>query len=417
MGPASTSRTAALSRTERVSTWRETAPDHTSPWSGPTETRPREGLSPTRPQADAGMRSDPPPSPPCPTGTIPAATAAALPPLDPPTPRSGSQGLRVGPQARGSVNGSSPNSGVLVLPTGTNPAPRSRVKRWLSWSAVCPSALRSRFPWCKGAPAREPSRSFATTGTPWNGPGRPSGGPAATALRAASKSGWITAFSAALRASMRAIAAWTSSAAVTSPARTSAAWAVASRSASSSGTGARYRPTRSPRPGRAAASTRERSHAGARLSGIGSLNIYFDVDYTILGPDQSLRPHTHDVFARLIDDGHRIFVWSGEGQRWEVVRGHDLERYVSGVYEKPIYDYEERLSLFGITEYPDFIIDDYPEIVRVFGGIKIPWYAGAYKPDDVLPGVYDAIKEFAETGTSTHPRFETRVTPHPNSGA
>ena len=46
--------------------------------------RPREGFRPTSPQALAGMRIDPPPSLPWASGTIPAATAAALPPLDPP---------------------------------------------------------------------------------------------------------------------------------------------------------------------------------------------------------------------------------------------------------------------------------------------------------------------------------------------
>ena len=43
-----------------------------------------------------GMRIDPPPSPACATGTIPLATAAAEPPLDPPELRVVSHGLRVG---------------------------------------------------------------------------------------------------------------------------------------------------------------------------------------------------------------------------------------------------------------------------------------------------------------------------------
>ena len=59
--------------------------------------RPREGLSPTSPHSDAGIRMDPPPSPAWAIGTIPAAAAAADPPLDPPVERSVSHGLRVGP--------------------------------------------------------------------------------------------------------------------------------------------------------------------------------------------------------------------------------------------------------------------------------------------------------------------------------
>ena len=85
-GPASTSSTAAVSPTDRVSTPSETR--KLCPPSGPTETRPRAGFSPTSPQHDAGIRIEPPPSLPCATGTIPAATAAAAPPLDPPGVRS-----------------------------------------------------------------------------------------------------------------------------------------------------------------------------------------------------------------------------------------------------------------------------------------------------------------------------------------
>ena len=69
----------------------------TSPHSGPSGTRARDGLSPTSPHSLAGMRMDPPPSLACPTGTMPDATAAADPPLDPPVERAVSHGLRVGP--------------------------------------------------------------------------------------------------------------------------------------------------------------------------------------------------------------------------------------------------------------------------------------------------------------------------------
>src|SRR5216684_163141 len=47
-------------------------------------TRSGEGRRPTTPQHEAGMRSDPPMSVPIATVAIPAATAAALPPREPP---------------------------------------------------------------------------------------------------------------------------------------------------------------------------------------------------------------------------------------------------------------------------------------------------------------------------------------------
>ena len=68
------------------------------------------------------MRVEPPPSLPCAIGTMPAATAAAEPPDEPPGVRSRSYGLRVIPKRRGRVTGRIPHSGSVVVPTMTNPA-------------------------------------------------------------------------------------------------------------------------------------------------------------------------------------------------------------------------------------------------------------------------------------------------------
>ena len=70
---------------------------------GPAGTRPRDGLTPTRPHAAAGMRTEPPPSEPGANGSIPDATAAAAPPLEPPAPSAGFHGFRVGGPASPSV--------------------------------------------------------------------------------------------------------------------------------------------------------------------------------------------------------------------------------------------------------------------------------------------------------------------------
>ena len=97
------------------------------------------------------MRMDPPPSPPPASGTMPAATAAAEPPLEPPAVRPRSHGLLVGPKASGSVYGSRPNSGRLVLPTNTNPAARKR--RTISLSRGCGTSRRIRVPQLVGTPS------------------------------------------------------------------------------------------------------------------------------------------------------------------------------------------------------------------------------------------------------------------------
>src|SRR5204863_7145057 len=74
------------------------------------------------PQRAAGCRIDPPVSEPSANGAMPAATATADPPLDPPGIRSSAQGLRVTPNAEFSVDDPIANSSQLVLPTITAPA-------------------------------------------------------------------------------------------------------------------------------------------------------------------------------------------------------------------------------------------------------------------------------------------------------
>ena len=117
IAPASTSSTAALSRTERVTTWRTTRPPHASPSSGPSDTRPRVGLRPNRP-AHAGGDADRPAAVarvrerrPCPTRPPRRSRRSSRPGCG-----RGPTGCGSGRRRCGSVVGSSPNSGALVLP-------------------------------------------------------------------------------------------------------------------------------------------------------------------------------------------------------------------------------------------------------------------------------------------------------------
>ena len=72
---------------------------------------------------------EPPPSEPVASGTIPAASAAELPPEDPPGPLDVSNGFKEGPKMAFEVLPIQPNSGVLVLPTTTQPAARIRATK------------------------------------------------------------------------------------------------------------------------------------------------------------------------------------------------------------------------------------------------------------------------------------------------
>src|SRR5437773_3453446 len=111
---------------------------------------------------------EPPVSEPRPTGTRPAATAAADPPLDPPGTRVRSWGLLVGPKAEFSVDEPMANSSRLVLPMTMAPAARSRSTTVASYGGFHPSRMRDEQ--VVGTP-RVHRLSLRATGTPASGPG------------------------------------------------------------------------------------------------------------------------------------------------------------------------------------------------------------------------------------------------------
>jgi hypothetical protein len=69
---------------------------------------------------------EPPVSEPSAHGVMPAVTAAAEPPPEPPGTRDGSHGLRDGPHAEFSVEEPIANSSVFVLPRSESPAAFTR---------------------------------------------------------------------------------------------------------------------------------------------------------------------------------------------------------------------------------------------------------------------------------------------------
>src|SRR5262249_31346641 len=163
----SASSISAASRTVRAS-----GPSDTSSSSAPDGaygTRPCDGLSPTTPQNAAGMRIEPAPSPPCASGPIPVATAAAAPPLQPPAVRSRENGLRVGPVGGLPESPFQPSSGRLVLPSRTAPAERRRSTSGASASGT--QSANRREPIVVRMPAVG-TTSFTETGTPHSNGGR-----------------------------------------------------------------------------------------------------------------------------------------------------------------------------------------------------------------------------------------------------
>ena len=121
------------------------------------------------------------------------------------------------------------------------------------------------------------------------------------------------------------------------------------------------------------------------------MNVFFDVDYTLISTYGTLRPWVRETFEQISLDGHTIYVWSGVGLRWAVLDRFGLRHYVQNCFEKPLDRHHERLAGLGVDVLPDFCVDDYPEIVQVFGGVAIRPY---YQPDPLdleMHRVYAAI--------------------------
>mmetsp|Transcript_86758 Transcript_86758/g.246041 ORF Transcript_86758/g.246041 Transcript_86758/m.246041 type:complete len:230 (+) Transcript_86758:962-1651(+) len=128
---------------------------------------PRVGLTPKHPVREQGIRMEPPPSDDVAHGTMRAATAAALPPDEPPGERSRAHGFRDGGPRRFLVTAEKPSAEVLVFPTTMAPARRRR-PTWTE-SRTAGAAGDVCRPLVVGMP-RTSSRSLTAMGTPASGP-------------------------------------------------------------------------------------------------------------------------------------------------------------------------------------------------------------------------------------------------------
>ena len=125
------------------------------------------------------------------------------------------------------------------------------------------------------------------------------------------------------------------------------------------------------------------------------MNIFFDVDYTIIGYMGDLRPFVREVFEQLKADGHTIYLWSGVGIRNEVVKQYQLQELISGCYMKPTWDYHNALTRLGIPVMPQFVVDDHLGVVNAFGGVCVRRYdGGPFDRDDrEMQRVYQVVTE------------------------
>ncbi|REJ76478.1 MAG: hypothetical protein DWQ36_11695 [Acidobacteria bacterium] len=126
------------------------------------------------------------------------------------------------------------------------------------------------------------------------------------------------------------------------------------------------------------------------------MNLFFDVDHTIVDGDDALRPGVREAFTSLRAAGHTIYLWSGLGPRWEIVRRHALEDLVQGCFDKPLYRHREMLTPLGIPVRPDFVVDDHRDPVDLFGGIVVSAYRQPSATDREMHRVVEAVRRHAD---------------------
>ena len=142
------------------------------------------------------------------------------------------------------------------------------------------------------------------------------------------------------------------------------------------------------------------------------MNIFFDMDYTLVAADGTLRPGVREVFDKLKAAGHDIYVWSGMGAREWQIKELGLAAMVSGTFAKPLDRFQEALrgmlQSSHVPAPPDLVIDDYPEIVAALGGIVIRPYMHPNPDDGEMERVYKIIQQYALQGHSSDDSFRLR---------
>lgn len=138
------------------------------------------------------------------------------------------------------------------------------------------------------------------------------------------------------------------------------------------------------------------------------MRVFFDVDYTLLGQDLTVRPGTEDLFSRLVAEDHEIYVWSGFGKRTRDITQAGLDAYVSDYFRKPLSGLYQHHSTWGLPFRPDFVVDDHPGPVAYLGGLQVAPYIDRHTTDDgVMDRVYHAVRA-ASSATVAHPRNPRR---------
>ncbi len=106
------------------------------------------------------------------------------------------------------------------------------------------------------------------------------------------------------------------------------------------------------------------------------MNVFFDVLDTLLTEEDLPRPHAREVFLRLREMGHEVYLWSSGGGVYaaaaaEVLGVADL---ISGCFGK-----RHSPEVAG-----DFAVDDDASVVASYGGYRVEPFGGDLWDEELL---------------------------------
>jgi hypothetical protein len=97
------------------------------------------------------------------------------------------------------------------------------------------------------------------------------------------------------------------------------------------------------------------------------VTVFFDVQGTLVSGGRP-RPHTSEVFLRLVEMGHHVYLWSSGGGAYaaSAARHLGVEDLVLGCFGKS--------GTLPVSV--DFVVDDQPGVVDYYGGYTVSAFRG-----------------------------------------
>lgn len=121
------------------------------------------------------------------------------------------------------------------------------------------------------------------------------------------------------------------------------------------------------------------------------MNIFFDMDGTILSTEDEVRPYTKHIMNELRKDGHILYMWSGGGGSYCIRHAHknELSQFIEGYFTKEVP--------LPNNIIPDLVIDDEEIVIKMAiadgkHGFKIKCYTPIIEDDEEMLNVLKYVR-------------------------